>query len=256
MKKNKKLIVVKMGSGLLADEKGGIDHRFILNIVEQTAKLRKLGHRIILVSSGAISSGMTVLKLRKRPKELSPQQICSSIGQPLLMQAYNDAFAKFGMCTAQILLTSWDLDSQKIYRNAQETIEELLKLGHCVPIFNENDAISFEEIAFGDNDILSGHITLLAGASKLIILSTIDGLRTRKDGTGELIRRVRKVDAKIMRCAGRTRSARSIGGMISKVKTAKWMMENGVSVTIASGRKENVLLRIIKSEAVGTLFEK
>ncbi len=250
--------MVKLGSGLLTRE-GGIHLTQLQGIVAQVATLVEQGMEVILVSSGAVSAGMSALKLAVRPTEREALQACASIGQPLLMNAYERAFAARGLVTAQILITYWDLDSRALYANAQRTVEHLLGLGRCVPVFNENDALAFEEIEmlnrFGDNDRLSAHIAILAGATQLVILSTIDGLRTKPDGTGSLIRQVAQVDKKIESYAGSTRSQRSVGGMISKLETAKMMLAEGIPMVIADGRDPEILLKLAQGRREGTRFE-
>lgn len=253
-KKKGELWVVKVGSGLLADKKGGVNHSFIASIAEQVADLQSSGKQVILVSSGAISSGMTVLGQKKRPTDLAQLQACCTIGQPRLMAAYQEAFEKHGLLTAQILLTYWDLDSRKLYQNTEQTMQHLLAMGNCIPICNENDALSFEEIKFGDNDQLSGHVALLAKADRLIILSTIPGLMSQPDGTGRLIRQVKKIDQRIESFAGNTQSQRSVGGMRSKIETAKLMLESEIPMVIADGMEKDVLRKLAAGKRVGTLF--
>lgn len=259
MSHKSKLFVVKIGSGLLANKEGGIDTTFIAEIVRQIAALRKLNHQVVLVSSGAISSGMTALDLKKRPKDIPSIQACATIGQPLLMQAYTKILTRYKMCSAQILMTSWDLDSRKLYYNAQSTLKKLLEIKNCVPIFNENDALSFEEIkmvnTFGDNDRLSSHISVLAEADKLVILSGIDGLNTSPDGSGNLVTRVRCIDATVEGYAGTTNSERSVGGMISKLEAAKTMFEANIPMVIANGHEKNVLVKLAQGKQIGTLFQ-
>jgi glutamate 5-kinase len=255
----KQLWVVKLGSGLLSDEAGRMDGERIGDIVRQVAALNKKGIQAILVSSGAISAGMSVLGHRKRPTALCDLQVCASVGQPRLMAAYQNAFAAYGMSAAQILVTYWDLDSRKIYTNAQATLKRMLELGSCVPVVNENDALSFEEIEmlnkFGDNDRLSAYFSLLSGADRLVILSTIDGLMDRPDGTGKLIRRVRRIDPQTEKLAGNTASQRSVGGMTAKLQAAKIVMDAGIPLHIANGRAQDVLLQIARGENPGTLFQ-
>lgn len=254
----KNLIVVKVGSGLLTDKQGGIDSRLIASLARQIATLRKNGKQVVLVSSGAISAGMSMLGLEKRPRDLASLQACATIGQPRLMGAYEAAFSKHKFHAAQILITYWDLDSRKLFHNTRTTTNHLLSLGNCVPIFNENDALSFEEIemlnTFGDNDRLSAEVALLLEASQLIILSGIEGLMTSPDGNGQLIRKVSVIDEKIESYAGHSNSERSVGGMISKLRTARIMLERRIPMVIANGRKRDVLLRIDKGEPVGTTF--
>jgi len=253
-------MVVKVGSGLLTSSSGSISKSFVESLCRQIATLKRKKVGVILVSSGAISAGMTALGLRQRPKELPLLQACATIGQPLLMSAYSRALTEHGLCAAQILMTGWDLDSRRIYRNIQATLNKLLGLGKCLPIFNENDALSYEEIEmlsrFGDNDRLAGQVALLAKATRLVILSGIDGLNTSPDGTGDLIRRVAKIDEKIQGYAGQTQSQRSVGGMISKLETARTMLQAGVSMVIANGLEKDVLLRIQRGESLGTWFER
>lgn len=258
MKLRSKRWVVKLGSNLLTRE-NGVNQEQIEAISNQVAALVRKGYEVILVSSGAISAGMSALGLNKRPTERFALQGCATIGQPRLMKAYQEAFSAHRIITGQILLTSWDLDSRALYANTRQTLEHLLGLKRCVPIFNENDALSFEELAmlnkFGDNDRLSAHIAILAEASQLVILSTVDGLRTRPDGSGSLVKKVRVIDAKIKGYAGKSQNDRSVGGMVSKLQTAQYMLDNGISMIIADGREAGVLLKIAAGREVGTRFE-
>ncbi len=259
-KKQKQRWVVKLGSGILTNSRGGVDIGQIRHLATQVKALNADGVEVILVSSGAVSAGMTVLGLEERPRQRTALQACASIGQPLLMKAYQKEFSKAGLQTAQILLTYWDLDSRQLYANTQATLKYLLSLKTCVPIVNENDALSFEEIEmlnrFGDNDRLSAHVALLAKATTLIILSSIDGLYENPDASGDLIPYVAKIDKTIEASAGSTRSQRSVGGMISKLQTAKMVMQSGIPMILANGRRKNVLTDLHRGEAIGTLFAK
>jgi len=223
---------------------------------KQIATLRKSGHEVILVSSGAIRAGMQALGLRQRPTSRPEMQACATIGQPLLMKAYGGALAPHRILAAQILLTSWDLDSRRIYANTRATLQTLLKLKKCIPIFNENDALSFEEIAllnaFGDNDRLSAHVAILARADRLVILTDAPGLMNRPDGRGQLIRRVKKIDAKVLAYAGGAGSAGSVGGMLSKLEAARLALGRGIPVVIADGREANVLKKSVQRTPPGT----
>jgi glutamate 5-kinase len=255
---NRKLWVVKVGSGLLTHRNGGVDRTLMAGLASQIARLHEQGIRVILVSSGAISAGMSALGLDKRPTVQKALQACATIGQPRLMAAWNEVFKKHHFHAAQILLTSWDLDSRKLYENTRTTLRHLLALGNCVPVFNENDALSFEELEmlnrFGDNDKLSAHVSVLAEAGQLVILSSIDGLRTRPDGTGDLVHVVQEINDEIMAYAGTTQSQRSVGGMISKLETAKFLMAQGIPLAIGDGRAKDILLKIMRKERVGTHF--
>lgn len=249
-------IVVKIGSSLLASPTGGLAVARLRGWAGQMARLRRSGHEVILVSSGAIRAGMQALRMKKRPSSCPELQACATIGQPLLMRAYADALAPHRLLAAQILLTSWDLDSRRIYANTRSTLQTLLRQKRAVPVFNENDALSFEEIAllnaFGDNDRLSAHVAILARADRLVILTDAPGLMSRPDGGGQLIRRVRKIDDQVLACAGGAGSAGSVGGMRSKLEAARIALSRGVPVLIADGRRSHVLLESVKSSAPGT----
>lgn len=259
-KHKKQRWVVKLGSGILTNSRGGVDIAQIRHLAVQVKALKSAGADVILVSSGAVSAGMTVLGLEERPQKRTALQACASIGQPILMKSYEKEFSKNGLHTAQILLTYWDLDSRQLYKNTQATLEHLLSLENCVPIVNENDALSFEEIEmlnrFGDNDRLSAHVAMLAKASTLVILSSIDGLYQNPDATGELIPFVKKIDQSIEASAGTTRSQRSVGGMISKLETAKMMLDAGIPMLLANGRRKQVLTDLFAGKEIGTLFAK
>jgi glutamate 5-kinase len=173
-----------------------------------------------------------------------------------LMRAYADALAPHRLLAAQILLTSWDLDSRRIYDNTRATLHTLLRQKRAVPVFNENDALSFEEIAllnaFGDTARISAHVALLAKADRLVILTDAPGLMSRPDGSGQLIRRVRKINDQVFAMAGGAGSAGSVGGMRSKLEAAQVALARGIPVLIADGRRRNVLADSTKTSAPGT----
>lgn len=249
--------VVKLGTGILTDARGHVDVAQIEQLAAQVVELRKRGHEVLVVSSGAVGCGMSLLKLKKRPTVVAELQACAALGQPRLMRLYDEAFGRSDMRVAQVLLTYLDLDSRSLYRNIQRSVEHLLEHKKVVPIFNENDVVSYEELVgarFGDNDQLSAHVAILARAERLIILSNIRGLATKPDGTGRLIKDVHGIDAKIEKLAGGTQSQTSVGGMISKFKAARIVNEAGIPMQIAHGRQKNVLVSICQGEAVGTMF--
>jgi glutamate 5-kinase len=248
--------VVKLGTGILSTPEGRLDLAQIANLVGQVARLKRRGIEVILVSSGAIGGGMGLLQLRKRPVAIEELQACAAIGQPQLMRIYEEFFAKEDLHVAQLLLTYLDLDSRKLYANAQKTIAHLLRLGSFVPIINENDVVSYEEIKFGDNDQLSAHVALMVEADRLVILSNVPGLTRNPDGSGIPIARVPAIDAKIEALAGKTASERSVGGMITKLTAARMVNAAGIRMQIAHGRRPNVLLDIAAGKKVGTLFGK
>jgi glutamate 5-kinase len=200
---------------------------------------------------------MSLLGLPKRPTEMAELQACAALGQPRLMRLWDEAFGRSEVRVAQVLLTYLDLDSRSLYRNIQNSVEHLLAHENIVPIFNENDVVSYDELAgprWGDNDQLSAHVTVLARAERLIILSNVRGLATNPDGTGRLIPNVRKIDARIQKLAGGTQSETSVGGMISKLKAARVVNKAGIPMQIAHGREKGVLVSICQGDSVGTIF--
>ena len=249
--------VVKFGTGILSNSQGQVDLAQIGQLAAQVAELRRRGHEMLVVSSGAVGSGMALLGLKKRPTAMAELQACAALGQPRLMRLYDEAFNRAGIRVAQVLLTYLELDSRQLYRNIQRSVEHLLGHKNVIPIFNENDVVSYDELVgarFGDNDQLSAHIAILARAERLIILSNIRGLATHSDGTGRLIRDVRGITPKIQKLAGGTQSQTSVGGMISKFKAAKLVNAAGIPMQIANGRQKNVLISIGEGETVGTTF--
>jgi len=249
--------VIKLGTGILSDSRGQVDLAQIDQLAAQVVELRRRGHQVLIVSSGAVGCGMSLLGLTKRPTVMAQLQACAALGQPRLMRLYDEAFGRSGIRVGQVLVTYLELDSLSLYRNIQRTVEHLLAHKNIVPIFNENDVVSYDELVgarFGDNDQLSAHIAILARAERLIILSNVRGLATESDGTGRLIRDVRKIDARIEKLAGGTKSQTSVGGMVSKLKAAHLVNGAGIPMQIANGRQKNVLVSICQGEAVGTIF--
>ncbi len=249
--------VIKLGTGILTTSSGQIDVPQIEQLAGQLCALRRRKHEVLVVSSGAVGCGMSLLGLKKRPTAMAELQACAALGQPRLMRLYDEAFGRHGVRVAQVLVTYLDMDSRAIRANIQRTVTTLLQHRNVVPIFNENDVVSFEELVgarFGDNDQLSAQIAVLAGASRLIILSNIRGLATKSDGSGRLIRDVYGVDAKIEKLAGGTRSQTSVGGMVSKLKAAKVVNNAGIPMQIADGRAKDILLSICAGAEVGTMF--
>ena len=249
--------VVKLGTGILTLANGQIDLAQIEQLANQVSALRRRGHEVIVVSSGAVGCGMAILRLKKRPKAMEELQACAALGQPRLMRLYDEAFGRHRMSVAQVLVTYLDIDSRELYANIQRTVERLLRTPNIVPIFNENDVVSYEELVgarFGDNDRLSAEIARLARASHLIILSNIRGLAKNPDGSGTVLSDVHGVTPQIEKLAGGTRSQTSVGGMVSKLKAARLVNAAGIPMQIADGRRPDVLLRIAAGDAVGTMF--
>ncbi len=252
--RNYKRIVIKIGSSLFY--KGGeLNDSRLFDIVSQIASLVVNEKKeVIIVSSGAIALGMEIMKLQMRPKELRVLQAAAAIGQNALMQKYSEEFSKYKnskVNCAQILLTWDDFDNRERYLNAKNTLLTLLKLG-TVPIINENDTVSTEEIKFGDNDRLSALVASLICADLLIILSDVDGLL---DKNKHLVRVVDEINSQIKSLACPTDKRACVGGMITKLEAARIAIDSGIPCVIANGRKEGVIgLLALGSRSVGTLF--
>ena len=246
-------IVVKLGTGVLTDSRKLIDPAQLEQLVAQVATLRRAGREVVLVTSGAVGAGMGALGYESRPAHLAEKQACAAVGQSRLMAAYDKLFSAHGLLVAQVLLTHDDLEHHERHLNARNTLVTLLGRG-VVPIINENDAIADEEIKVGDNDRLSAHVAALVGADLLVILSGIDGLMTKSDGTGTLIPSVRKIDDSVRALAGGAGSERNVGGMVTKLQAAEIAAEGKVDTIIASGRRPDILLELAAGKKIGTRF--
>jgi glutamate 5-kinase len=247
-------LVIKVGSALITRNGTGVDVDIIADWVRQIARLRDAGHQTLLVSSGAIACGMQRLGKDKRPREVRELQACAAIGQMGLAQIYQEAFAQYGMLTAQILLTHDDLADRKRYLNARSTLHTLLELG-VVPVINENDTVVTDEIKFGDNDTLGALVANAVEADTLIILTDQPGLYTadpRKNPDATLITEAVAGEARLEAVAGGAGTKVGTGGMITKILAAKRAARSGACTVIASGREPDVLVRLAAGEAIGT----
>lgn len=255
MLKRAKRIVVKVGSQLLAG-KEGLNGEFIGELSRQVEELRKKGKEVILVSSGAVLAGIKALGLKRKPFSLSEKQALSAVGQSYLMEEYRKTFKRFGTEVAQVLLTAEDLRSKERFLNAKNTFESLLKF-RVVPVVNENDTVSVEEIKIGDNDNLSAHVSVLVNADLLIILTTANGIYDKDPTTNpdaKLIPVVENEEELFEKCDFSCKTTFGTGGMGTKVEAALKAAKKGIPVIVAGGREENVLVRIAEGEKVGTLF--
>ncbi|MGA3283534.1 MAG: glutamate 5-kinase [Verrucomicrobiota bacterium] len=247
-------LVVKLGTGVLTDSRNQPDPAQLEQIVAQLAALRKAGKEVVLVTSGAVGAGMGALGLEKRPTELAEMQACAAIGQSRLMATYAELFARHGLHVAQVLLTHDDLEHHERHLNARNTLVTLLDRG-VVPIINENDAVSFTEIKFGDNDKLSALVASLLPADLLVILTTVDGvIENFGKANPKTISVIEKIDFALENLARGTDSDTAVGGMKSKIEAAKIVVRSGIPLVIASGKKKNVLAKILGGEDEGTLF--
>ena len=249
---NSRTIIIKLGTGILSAGSGEI-HQARLNFIANGIKfLQKEDTDTIVVSSGAVGLGMGKLGLTKRPLDLSELRACAAIGQCCLMNAWTDAFKKVGLLPGQVLLTRQDFSDNQRSQKVRETLESLICNG-VVPIVNENDSVSDEEIKFGDNDILSALLSSLTGSQLLIILSTARGLMTHPQA-GELIPFVAEITPAIEEMAKGTTSATAVGGMSTKIEAAKIATKSGCAVFIGSGENSPDLARILSNQAEGTFF--
>jgi glutamate 5-kinase len=246
-------VVIKIGTGLLTCADRSLDPQRVTCLADQIAALRGKTIDVAVVTSGAIGAGMAEMGLAKRPTALPELQACAAIGQSKLMSLYGEAFRRHGLHVGQILLTHADLSDRVRHLNARNTIDTLLARG-VVPIINENDTVSVDEIRFGDNDRLAALVATLLPAELLIILTSADGLMSRPDGTGERISLVQRLDAHIERMAGDAGSAQSVGGMISKIQAAKIVIAAGIHLVIANGKTPGTLEHVMAAHDVGTLF--
>lgn len=252
--KNIDRIVVKLGTGVLTDSRKQPDLNQLEQLTGQLAEQSRAGKEVVLVSSGAVGAGMGVLKYDKRPGDLSELQACAAVGQSRLMAIYEQLFGLHGLSVAQILLTHDDLEHHERHLNARNTLLTLLR-HRVIPIINENDAVSFTELKFGDNDTLSALVASLLPADLLVVLTSVEGLiQNYGRGNAAIIPVVERIDSALEKLAGGTESATAVGGMSSKVQAAKIAVRSGIPVVIASGRKKGALARVLAGENEGTLF--
>lgn len=247
-------IVVKVGTSVLANYELYPQQARLRSLVEQMGTLWQEGVEVILVSSGAIVLGMGQLKLNSRPVDLTSLQACAAVGQAYLMRTYSDLFEKNKIKCAQILLTWDDFDDRRRYNNARHTLQALLSCG-VIPVINENDTISTDEIKFGDNDRLSALVASLIGADLLVILSDVEGLYNLSDGKKEIFKEIKEVTREIEGIAcDTTKKHISKGGMTAKLQAIKIATHASIPCVIAGGEVPDVLLRILKGEEIGTFF--
>jgi len=258
LSKNKR-IVLKIGSRVIASRKQGLDQEKIKSIATEVAALRGAGYFLFIVSSGAILAGTEKLGFQKRPMTLPMKQAAASVGQSRLIWAYEKIFESFNIKVAQVLLTGEDVADRKRFINARNTLMTLLSYD-VLPIINENDTVSVDEIKFGDNDRLAAQVAYLIDAALLILMTDIDGLYTadpRKNRDATMIPVVTEITHEIEAMAGGASSTGGgTGGMISKIVTAKQMAANGVATLILNGTKPGQLRHALLGERgeIGTLF--
>jgi glutamate 5-kinase len=253
---NARTWVVKVGTSVLAAQDGTLDLDRIHHLAEQICAVSDTGRRVALVSSGAVGAGIGRLQLARKPDNLSQIQAAAAVGQAYLIRAYDEGFLRHGRHAAQLLLTHEDFDGRTRYLNMRNTFAALFDFG-AIPVVNENDTISVDEIKFGDNDRLAAMVANLLQAPLLVILSVAEGL-CRIDpgstGLGDVIPLIPNLDDSTFELAGESKSDLGTGGMRSKLQSARLVTQAGGSVIITSGKADSPLTRILAGEPVGTLF--
>jgi len=249
-------VVIKIGSNIIAG-RDGLDEDQIARLSDEIAEIYSNGFDVVVVSSGAIAAGMSRLALKRKPSDIRHKQAAAAVGQSALMWAYEQAFSEYDIKVAQILLTRDAFFDRTRYINAKNTILTLLDY-RVVPIINENDTVSIEEIKFGDNDLLAALVAGLVGADHLVILSDVDGLYSRdpkRYPNAELIGIVKEITPELKEIAGGSGSVVGTGGMYSKLTAAEKAMNYGIKVSIINGRKTGVLGKLLlEGRYVGTTF--
>lgn len=251
-----KTMVVKIGSSTVTEPGAGVNRPFIARLAHEAAELRSLGWNLVVVSSGAIACGAPVLGFSTRPADMPSLQACASVGQCVLSAAYDEEFRARGLITSLVLLTRHDTARRQSYLHARDALTRLVELG-VVPVVNENDTVSVDEIRFGDNDTLAALVACLVSADLCVTLSDIEGLYTANpsiDPNARFVPRVEKIDAAIIASAGDSSSSVGTGGMITKIRSSRILMTAGIPSVICSGADDGALARLARGEQVGTLF--
>ena len=251
-----KRVVVKVGTSTLTHSTGKLNLWRIEKLVRELADLSNQGKEMILVTSGAVGAGMELLKLKEKPKTIPEKQAAAAVGQGILMHTYEKFFSEHGQVVAQVLLTREDSVKRTRYTNCRNTLLTLIKMG-VIPIINENDAVSIDELKIGDNDTLSAMVASIVDADVLIILSDIEGVYTdnpQSNPSAQLIEEITEITPQMEAMAGGPGTLRGTGGMYTKIQAGKIAINSGISMVIASGLRDGVLREVLTGENVGTIF--
>lgn len=254
--KNAKRVVVKVGTSTITRPTGGSNLVRMEEIAREIAGLADEGREMVLVTSGAIAAGMNRMGLKTRPKDVSKRQALAAVGQGVLMHLYETMFASYGQTAGQVLLTKENSVRHNQYTNSRNALLAMIAMG-VVPVVNENDAVSVDELKIGDNDTLSATVASLVDADALIILSDVDGLYTanpQEYPDAKLISEVREVTPEIENLAGGAGTEGGTGGMVTKLAAAKIAMSAGVTMVIARGDRFGVMREVLEGKSVGTVF--
>ncbi|HDZ3712868.1 TPA: glutamate 5-kinase [Vibrio vulnificus] len=251
-----KTIVVKLGTSVLTGGTLALDRAHMVELARQCAELKKQGHSVVVVSSGAIAAGREHLGYPALPNAMASKQLLAAVGQSQLIQTWESLFALYGIKIGQMLLTRADLEDRERFLNARDTINALVDNG-IIPVVNENDAVATSEIKVGDNDNLSALVGILCGADKLLLLTDQKGLYTadpRKEPNAELIKEVKVIDDTLRKIAGGSGTTLGTGGMATKLQAADIARRAGIEVIIAAGRGQNVIFDALSPVPQGTRF--
>ena len=250
-------LVVKLGTSVVADDAGELRADVLAALCDDVAALHRGGDEVVIVTSGAIARGMRLLELPIRPRAMEELQAASAVGQGKLFRVYDELLRDRGVTTAQVLLTFFDLSARTHYLNARQTLRKLLDW-RVLPVINENDTTTTDEISFGDNDFLAAQVAILIGAGRLVLLTDTGGLYSsdpRRDPAARLVETVRGVEELEGYDIGLSSSPIGSGGMRSKVVAAEMATAAGIPVTIASGVEREAVAAALAGEEIGTLFQ-
>jgi glutamate 5-kinase len=250
-----KRVILKFGSGILTrTDRAEMDEEQLCKLVQAIAELKRRGHEVVVVSSGAVSSGLKAMGFKERPQDMVTLQACAAVGQTTLMHTYQSYLRGHGMHVGQLLLTHADLESEERAGRVKATLLRLLECSNVIPIINENDSVAVEELRFGDNDKLSARVALLWGADLLILLTSVPGLMNLKDdASADIISVVDKVDD-VFHHAEESTGIFSVGGMNSKLRAVKEAVDGGIECIIASGRHPEQVAELVEGRGTGTRF--
>lgn len=251
----KKAITIKVGSNVIANSQGLLDDHVLVSIAEQIKVLRSQGHQVLLVSSGAVAAGRSLYQFSKKADTVVQRQVLSSLGQVKLISKYKEIFEERGMLCSQVLVTRQDFKTRTHYLNMQNCLSALLSNG-IVPIINENDVVSVTELMFTDNDELAGLVSAMMNTDMLIILTNVDGLYAGTPGhpDAHIIHTFDSKQINLQEMSMAAKSGFGRGGILTKCKTAEKIARMGIPVHIANGRAENIVMKILDNEPVGTRF--
>ena len=250
-------IVIKIGTSTLTHGTGHLNIRRVEGLCKVISDIKNSGHEVILVSSGAIGMGVGKLGLRSRPTDIPTKQAAAAVGQCELMYTYDKLFGEYHHAVAQLLITGDDVENEKRHSNFSNTLNRLLELG-ALPIINENDTVSTDEIVIGDNDTLAAIVAQSVKADLLVLLSDIDGLYTadpHSDPNAQLIPQINAISEDILALAGGSGTSLGTGGMVTKLQAAKICLQSGCSMVITNGNRPENLYDILDGNQIGTMFK-